>query len=221
MRRFRPGETAVRRDVFRHKVWSAHAFHVVEDGPEALVVGCRPGAEVLAPTTWIEWLRTGDRDVRVQALPNLARGDWRLGRWSWRDTAHRQWVPPGAWFSVNAFYDVSDGDRLAHWYVNFQRPLHRTRLGFDTFDLLLDLVAAPDLSRWEWKDEDEYAHGRRLGVVSDADHRAVEGAREQAVAMIGERDGPFAAEANWRDWHTEPGRPAPALPEDVLTFGLR
>ncbi|MFG2941306.1 DUF402 domain-containing protein [Streptomyces sp. NPDC048282] len=201
-------------------MWSAQAFHVVEDGAEALVVGCGPGAEVLAPTTWIEWLLTGDDDLRFQALPNLARGSWQLGHWSWRDTAHLQWVPPGAWFSVNAFYDVSDGHRLTHWYVNFQRPMHRTALGFDTFDLLLDLVVAPDLARWEWKDEGEYAHGRRLGVVNDADHRAVEEAREQAVAMVEEHGGPFAAGAHWRDWHSEPHEPAPALPADVQTFGL-
>ena len=220
MRRFQPGESAVRRDVFRGKVWSAQALHVVEDGAEALVVGCLPGADVLAPTTWIEWLLTGDEEARIRALPNLADGSWRLGRWSWRDTAHLQWVPPDTWFSVNAFYDVSDGHRLANWYVNFQRPVHRTDLGFDTFDLLLDLVVAPDLSRWEWKDEDEYAHGRRLGVVSDADHRAVEKARAQAVRMIEERRTPFTREADWRAWRPDPGRPSPSLPAGVLTSGL-
>jgi hypothetical protein len=215
MRRFRAGETAVRRDVFRQKVWSAHAFHVVEDSAEALVVGCPPGADVLAPTTWIEWLLTGDVETRTRALPHLADGSWQLGRWSWRDTAHLQWVPPDTWFSVNAFYDVSDGHRLTNWYVNFQRPMHRTDLGFDTFDLLLDLVVAPDLSRWDWKDEGEYAHGRRLGVVGEADHRAVERARGQAVAMIEERRGPFATEANWRAWQPGPDRPAPSLPGGI------
>ncbi|MFF7470322.1 hypothetical protein [Streptomyces sp. NPDC008092] len=48
--------------------------------------------------------------------------------------------------------------------------------------------------------------------MSDAGHRAVEGVRERAVAMFRERGGPFAAEANRQDRHTEPGRPAPALP---------
>ncbi|MEU9456472.1 DUF402 domain-containing protein [Streptomyces sp. NPDC048277] len=220
MRTFRPGETAVRRDVFRRKVWSAHALGVVEDSAAALVLGCPPGAEVLAPTTWIEWLLTGDGAVRARALPDLAQGRWRLGRWSWRSTAHLQWVPPDTWFSVNAFYDVSDGHRLAHWYVNFQRPMRRTDIGFDTFDLLLDLVVAPDLSRWEWKDEDEYAHGRRLGVVGEAEHRAVELARGQAVALIEEGAGPFAAGAGLRDWRPDAGRPAPALPADALTAGL-
>ncbi|MGP3966284.1 DUF402 domain-containing protein [Streptomyces sp. 6N223] len=189
-----------------------------DDGAEALVLGCRPGAEKLAATTWIEWLLTGDEAVRRQAQPNLARGSWQLGRWSWHGTALLQWVPPRAWFSVNAFYDVSGDHRLTQWYVNFQRPMHRTALGFDTFDLVLDLVIAPDLARWDWKDEGEYDHGRRLGVVSEADHRAVEKAREEAVAMIEGRVGPFATEARWRDWHSEPDWPTPALPDDVLAL---
>ena len=216
MREFQPGETAVRRDVFRRKVWSAHALRVVEDTAEALVLGCRPGAESLAPTTWIESLLTGDETARLRALPNLADGNWQLGRWTWRDTAHLQWVPPDRWFSVNAFFDAAGDGRLTRWYVNFQHPMRRTPIGFDTFDLLLDLVVAPDLSRWDWKDEDEYAQGRRLGVVSEADHRAVEKAREEAVAMIEGSVGPFAAERGLGTWRYEPHWPDPQLPTEAL-----
>ncbi|MFJ6671996.1 DUF402 domain-containing protein [Actinosynnema sp. NPDC091369] len=217
MERFQPGTTIVRRDVFRGKVWSAYALHVLEDAPDALVAGCPPGAEVRAPTTWIEWLRTGEDAARERALPDLAAGRWRLGPWTWRDTALLLWNPPGAWFGVHAFHDPSDGHRLRHWYVNFQRPLRRTAFGFDTFDLLLDLVIAPDLSRWTWKDEDEYARGRRLGVVGEDDHRAVERARDQVVAMVENREGPFATRPSWR---SDPSRPAPVLPADALTADL-
>ncbi|NUQ99244.1 MAG: DUF402 domain-containing protein [Streptomyces sp.] len=217
MRRFLPGETAVRRDVFRERVWSALALRVVADAPEALVLGCRPGAEMRAPTNWIDWLLTGDATARSRAVPDLARGQWQLGRWSWRDTAHLQWVPADAWFSVNAFYDPADGHRLTHWYVNFQHPMRRTAIGFDTFDLLLDLVISPDLSQRTWKDEDEYAHGRRLGVVSESDHLAVEESRAEAVAMIEARLGPFAPDAGWRDWDSAPDQSAPELPADALS----
>jgi len=120
MRRFEPGETAVRRDLFRDRVWSAAALRVVEDGPEALVLCCRPGAELLVPTTWIEWLLTGDETARSRAIPTFAGGDWRLDRWPWRDTAHLQWIPPDTWFSVNAFYEPSGDHPLTHWYVTFQ-----------------------------------------------------------------------------------------------------
>ncbi|WP_327407437.1 hypothetical protein OG194_45860 [Streptomyces sp. NBC_01288] len=77
-------------------------------------------------------------------------------------------------------------------------------------------MVTPDLSRWDWKDEDEYAHGRRLGVVREADHRAVEKAREEAVAMIEGGVGPFAAERGLGTWRYEPHWPDPQLPTGVL-----
>ncbi|BBA97466.1 hypothetical protein RVR_3227 [Actinacidiphila reveromycinica] len=210
---FAPGTTVVRRDVFRGRVWSAQALRVVHDSPEALVVACRPGAESLAPRAWIECQVTGDAPDRMRALDDLASGGWELGRWTWRDTVQLLWNPPATYFSVNAFYEPDGDHRLDHWYVNFQRPLRRTPLGFDTFDLLVDLVVAPDLSRWTWKDEDEYAQGRRLGVVDDADHAAVEAARGQVLAMIEGGEGPFAAGAGWRQWTSSPAWPAAVLPE--------
>ncbi|MEU4740792.1 DUF402 domain-containing protein [Actinosynnema sp. NPDC023658] len=213
----KPGTTAVRRDVFRGEVWTAYAVRVVRDDSEALVVACHPGSDVLAPTTWIEWLLTGRVDVRERALPNLAAGRWQLGPWTWRDTTCLQWTPPGAWFSVNAFREPSGDRRLLHWYVNFQRPSRRTALGFDTFDLFLDLVIQPDLSSWSWKDEHEYDQARRLGVVGDADHRAVQRAREQVVAMVEDGGGPFT---EWGGWRWDPSWPPPVLPDGVLTDGL-
>ncbi|MFE2884812.1 hypothetical protein [Streptomyces sp. NPDC059272] len=41
VREFGAGGTAVQRDVFRRKVWSAQALRVVEDTPEALALGNR------------------------------------------------------------------------------------------------------------------------------------------------------------------------------------
>jgi hypothetical protein len=55
--------------------------------------------------------------------------------------------------------------------VNFEHPNRRTEGGFDTFDLTVDLVIDPDLSTLEWKDVDEYAHVRRLGIVSEPSTR--------------------------------------------------
>jgi hypothetical protein len=64
----------------------------------------------------------------------------------------------------------------------------RTRIGIDTFNLLLDLVVEPDLTGHVWKDEDEYAQARRLGVIDDALHRHIDEARQQVVAQIGSRE---------------------------------
>ncbi|MGW7759027.1 DUF402 domain-containing protein [Streptomyces violaceusniger] len=58
------------------------------------------------------------------------------------------WKPPAAWFSINAFFTRSPcgAHRLRNWYVNFEHPEIRTEVGFDTFDLAVDLVIAPDLA---------------------------------------------------------------------------
>ncbi|GII52578.1 hypothetical protein Pth03_09670 [Planotetraspora thailandica] len=203
--RFDVGETVVRRDVFREKTWTASPQRVLLDDGERLALACWPGAVSLAPTDWILWLRTGDPVVRKQTIHNLASGRWRLGRWIWRDTIWVSSQRTGDYYGVGQFYDPQH--RLQRWYVNFQRPYRRTALGIDTFDLLLDLVVEPDLSAYRWKDEDEYTHGRRLGVISDAEHQAVERAREQVIALIDERTGPFED-----TWQVDLGWPLPVLP---------
>ncbi|WP_251056830.1 DUF402 domain-containing protein [Streptomyces sp. ISL-94] len=90
--------------------------------------------------------------------------------------------------------------RLRNWYVNFEHPATRTEAGFDTFDLTVDLVIDPGLDRFAWKDEDEYAHLRRLGIVTDAEHREVELARGQVLAMLADRNGVFADAEAWAAW---------------------
>lgn len=47
---FAPGSTAVRRDVFRGKVWTATPFRVVRDGSDLLALAIWPGEKMLAPT---------------------------------------------------------------------------------------------------------------------------------------------------------------------------
>lgn len=98
--------------------------------------------------------------------------------------------------------------------MNFERPSHRTRIGIDTFDLLIDLVITPDLSRWTRKDVDEYAQARRLGLINKTDHHRVQQARQRAVALVEAGDGPFAQD--WSHWRVQPHWPLPVLPEDAL-----
>ncbi|MEV0126610.1 DUF402 domain-containing protein [Streptomyces sp. NPDC050703] len=76
----------------------------------------------------------------------------------WQETELLLWKPPTAWFSINAFFTAAG---LRNWYVNFEHPTRRSEAGFDTFDLTVDLVIDPDLTSWQWKDEDEYAHALR------------------------------------------------------------
>jgi hypothetical protein len=82
----------------------------MRDSGTELVLAYWPGIRSQVPTTWIEWLRTGDESIRRQAIPNLAAGRWHLDNWT-----------------------------PIRWYVNFEPPYRRTTIGIDTFDLLLDL----------------------------------------------------------------------------------
>ncbi|MYS37520.1 uncharacterized protein DUF402 [Streptomyces sp. KhCrAH-43] len=213
VRGFGVGETVVRRDVHRTgRVWSEHALRVVADTDEALVTACAPGAEVRWAALYAKARDSGERSARTDAFDALAQGQWDLTVAVWQETDLLLWKPPATWFSVNAFF-VPDGEgrRLRNWYVNFEHPTRRTADGFDTFDLTVDLLIGPDLARWEWKDEDEYAHVRRLGIISDAEHRAVEDARDQALAMLAARAGIFAQADRWARWTWEPTWPAPRL----------
>ncbi|MGW6771450.1 DUF402 domain-containing protein [Streptomyces sp. NPDC055037] len=151
--------------------------------------------------------------MRTEVFEAMASGRWELAATVWRETDLLLWKPPAAWFSINAFF-VPDGEgrRLRNWYVNFEHPTRRREAGFDTFDLTVDLVVTPDLTRWEWKDEDEYAHVRRLGIVSDAEHQAVDDARAQVLAMLHDRAGVFAHAQRWAAWEWEPAWPTPRLP---------
>ncbi|MER6162725.1 DUF402 domain-containing protein [Streptomyces sp. NPDC001868] len=207
---FETGQTVVRRDVHRPgRVWSEHALRVVADTGEALVAACPPGGETRWPALYLKARDEGDRAVRTEAFDAMACGAWELAAAVWQETELLLWKPPAAWFSVNAFYTA---DGLRNWYVNFERPTARTGDGFDTFDLTVDLVIDPDLTRWRWKDEDEYAHVRRLGIVTDTEHQAVAAARDQTLAMLEERSGPFADTAPWSAWRWNPAWPAPTLP---------
>ncbi|MFD7681049.1 DUF402 domain-containing protein [Streptomyces sp. NPDC060187] len=213
MRSFVTGQTVVRRDVHRSgRVWSEQALRVVADTREALVTACVPGAEARWPALYAQ-ARAKDRSVRTEAFDAMASGRWELAGAVWQETDLLLLKPPTSWFSINAFF-VPDGDgrRLRNWYVNFEHPTRRTETGFDTLDLALDLVVAPDLTRWEWKDEDEYAHVRRLGIVSDTEHRAVDAARGEVLAMLTERSGVFAQAKRWAAWRWEPTWPTPHLP---------
>ncbi|WP_345942768.1 DUF402 domain-containing protein [Streptomyces sp. SID486] len=210
MRTFEAGQTVVRREVYRSgRVWNEHALRVVADTGEALVAACAPGAETRWPALYVKARDDGDQSARTKAFDVMATGVWELVAAVWQETELLLWKPPETWFSINAFYTA---DGLRNWYVNFEHPTRRTSSGFDTFDLTLDLVVAPDLTGWHWKDEDEYAQVRRLGIVTDAEHHAVDAAREQVLAMIAERSGPFADAASWSSWRWDPDWPAPRLP---------
>ncbi|MBR7836000.1 DUF402 domain-containing protein [Actinospica durhamensis] len=204
----RPGTTAVRRDVFRDRVWTESPMRVLESGPDGVLTALWPGVVVQAAADIAAARRGGEPVMRTAVLEALAAGTWQLAPWVWEINALVTQRSSGRWFTVGRHYGP-DG-ALRAWYVNFERPPLWHATGWDTFDLLVDLVVDPD-GTWRWKDEDEYTHGRRLGLIDDVEHRAVQAAREEAIALIESRSGLFG-EAAAGPWLPQPAWPDPTLP---------
>jgi hypothetical protein len=209
---FAPGASIVRRDTALGRVWGAAPLRVVGDTPDALVVACWQGTRLLSPVSYIESKRTGLPDGRLQLIRELADGTGELGERIWQDTADLTWVSPGEYFSVHRFFDRTEKPGV--WYVNFELPARRTAIGYDTCDLCIDLIVAPDLNSYEWKDQDEYEFGRQVGFITDAVHEQIEQAKDRVLTLLAERAGPFAG--NWSDWRRDPSWPVPALPANAL-----
>ncbi|MFD4371875.1 hypothetical protein [Streptomyces sp. NPDC058486] len=53
---------------------------------------------------------------------------------------------------------------------------------------------------------------RRLGIIGDAEHRAVSAAREEVLAMLASRSGVFGNAERWSEWRWDPSWPVPRLP---------
>jgi len=145
------------RELWRGRVWLARAWHVVEETQELVVLANRPGSETRLPVD-----AAGTR-LRVP------RDEWSLAPGRWENWTLRV-ARPGDPFSTLLFYD--DCGRFLSWYVNFEQPLRRTPLGWDTLDWKLDLLAFPD-GTTRRKDEDELAEAARAGVVDADEVRAL------------------------------------------------
>lgn len=203
---FEPGELITARELWDGLLWAARPAIVVADDGEDLVhwapagtIGCFatsrffPGREYLA------------RDERqLVAL--------RTRRWHYRGFPARGtkliFVRNDRWAGVEATWD-SDGV-FAHWYVNFQLPPRRTPTGYDTLDLVLDIVVFPDWS-WEWKDEEPFGVAMREGLFGRDVEVAIREEAKRIQEQIESRTGPF--EPRWRTWTAPPVWTPPALPD--------
>jgi uncharacterized protein DUF402 len=174
---------SVWRDVHRGRVWRAQACRIVEESTRTVALWIPAGAPGKVPVGGVR----------------IPRDDWELEDVS---TSRDQIcvARPGRAHSVYVFWGEDGG--LEHWYVNFEQPLHRTPVGFDTFDQKLDLIVQPDGS-YRWKDEDELEQAAALGLV-DADAVWAEAKRVLA-------EWPFPT--GWEDWRPDPSWPVPQLPE--------
>ena len=175
----------VLREIRFGRVWRANVCRLVEERNGLLVLWSPRGIARRLP------LDDAGDEIRIP------RAEWRLGE------------RPTVWDSLGLFrpgerhslwhYWV-DG-RFTHWYVNFERHLGRSPVGWDYVDDKLDLVVEPT-GEWRLKDEGELEQAHAAGLLDAAAVRA------EAQRLLADPPWP----TGWEEWHPEPGWEIPTLP---------
>ncbi|RLL68715.1 DUF402 domain-containing protein [Streptomyces sp. Z26] len=176
---------------------------VVRDTPDLLAVWVAPGTVCVKPQ-----LADGTPVHREPLATRYTKPRTTVTS-PWFGTGVLKLARPGDPWSVWLFWDR--GWRFKNFYVNLEEPRTRWSGGVDSEDHFLDIVVLPD-GRWEWRDEDEFAEARRVGLLDEAGARRVREAGRAAVEEIREWGSPYAD--GWERWRPDPRWPVPSLPDD-------
>lgn len=179
------GDVVALRELWDGRIWKARAWRVVRDEPEELALWISPGAETRIPAT-------------DHAVPPP---EWELVPSVFRRNVLRL-TRPGERWSRLVFFD--DDGSLRGWYVNFERPLERSKVGFDYVDLLLDLWIDPH-GPWRLVDEDELDEAVQHRRLTQEEADEVRADAERVVA-----EWPFPT--GWEDFRPEPDWEPAKLP---------
>ena len=177
---------------------------LVRDDGEQIVLWFPKGTPWKAPSTPPSRPRAPTRAERLAT--SAALGDWIFTDSNWPvDTLVL--MPARQWHEVRVSW-LEDGSHWG-WYVNLQAPYRRTQCGFETMDLMLDVIVNPDRS-WYLKDEDELETFVAHGVF---DRALADDVRAEAVRVAerAQRNEPPFNEP-WPEWRPDRSWGVPTLP---------
>lgn len=208
---WQPGQTVVHQEVWAGRLWAARPLIVVEDTPDQSLLWIPHGTRRKIPVTPPH--RIDPPDIHRRTIDNLLHKDWELGEHVW-DVSSLWILRPDDWHSTWVSWRP-DGSHLG-WYINCQRPMRRNPAGFEAMDLMLDVVADPDLNWW-WKDREEFDEivGRNI-FDAELGRRVLTEALE-TIDDLEQRRSPF--EETWPEWRPDPDWGIPELPADWQDLG--
>ena len=163
-----PGEPALWRKLWNGAVMTALPMRVVSDSPGRTVL-------YLAPDTAFRGVRT-PAGTKVRDLASWVSKDL-----VWAGGSLIRLAEPGVWHCVDVEFDATGA--FIGWYVNLQQPFRRAGSRFDTVDLVLDLVVAPDHS-WRLKDEDDFQRAVADGHLTAEVANRVRAEAERMIAVL-------------------------------------
>jgi hypothetical protein len=184
-------------------VRAARPTTVIEDDGEGIVAYLSPGTQWFGPLI----------ENRATVVRDAANGTLQRGLMTWTTHHTLLIVRPGDEYSPYGMWNGSG--ELVCWYINLQEPMRRSPIGYDTRDQLLDIVFAPDLQSWTWKDENELEEAIGYGFFTQERAAQVRRSGEAVIELVERGD---AWWTHWGDWAPDPSWPIPVLPEswDVL-----
>jgi protein associated with RNAse G/E len=201
-------DSVLLRGVFEGQPTFVQSARVVKDTPEETALLVWPGAECVASAGYIH-RRHGDNsawDRWQETLTNTLN----LEKYIWHTNRFLILLEPKKFYSTIYIWEAAS-DEFVCYYINFQLPFRRTRLGFDTLDLDLDLVIEASYD-WQWKDIDDFQRGIKSGGIKLEWVQQIEQAQEEVLARLEKRSYPL--DAAWMNWRPDPIWSPPCLPED-------
>jgi hypothetical protein len=184
------------RHIFRGRLRWAIPSLLIDESPDQVISLLPPGTVCKAP---VAYGREGYVQQLLQPFEEIGDYVWHTRRslmLAQRDAAH----------TLSLHWDHASGAFLG-WYVNLQEPMRPTRIGYDTFDQMLDIWIEPDLT-WRWKDWDELVEAEEVGLFTRYEAEAI---RAEGQRVIDSLD--TLLPTGWENWNPDPTWPLPRLPE--------
>lgn len=204
---WKPGDIVALRGIYNDHVSYIQSAVLVHDRPEEVALAILPDAECFAPEGYINgrhgpsghWDRWDDH----------MKGNWDMQRYTWHTNRLLILLQPEKYYASGYFWQ-DDINQFLCYYVNFQLPFRRSKIGFDTFDLELDIIVEPTYE-WHWKDADEYQKGIEHGILLKEWIQEIDASKPEIFDKLEKRQYPF--DGSWLDWMPDPAWASPTLPE--------
>ncbi|HID52885.1 MAG TPA: DUF402 domain-containing protein [Anaerolineae bacterium] len=210
MKYWNSGDTVVVRNIARSdgSVTTAIPTIVISDDQDLLAVYIPKGTPF--KNNWV--VLPDQRVASVQFIIPSAQRQHRDLVW-WNDTI-RLYLQG---YAYSIWLNFDENGKFMSWYGNLEAPFARTRIGIDTRDFALDIIAKPD-GQWRWKDEDEFNRRLEVGIDSSEHQAQVRAAGRDFIERFEYRDWPF--NCGWENWQPPESWQIRDLPEDwTIDFG--
>jgi protein associated with RNAse G/E len=209
MNYYNAGDHCVLRGIVYKKVWIVQSMIVVEDNENRTALLLLPGSQCAIPQEYREWGNSGKKD-RIKRWQLSKKSPLSLEEHIWQRNRILFFLEPSKYYAICLFWQ-HESNKFNCYYINYQLPYTRTKLGFDTLDLDLDIVIN-EKYEWKWKDIDDYQTGIMEGAIKEEWVRGIEQSKEEVFLKINNHTDPM--DGSWINWIPDPNWMLPKLPPD-------